>query len=390
MKKGNAINPIGVFTESLGYDAHGNYLLGGSMVLQEEEIDKVLFEGGFFTATRLSPTTYGFTAYHYNKDHLGNNREVVGPGGSVQQVTNYYPFGAPYADPSAVTGAYLQPYKYHFSIEREKRKPACSSEREKNRPKVSGKELDRMHGLDTYDYGARQYDPILGRWDRMDPLCEKYYNVSPYAYCHNNPVMLVDPNGNTPVGAIVEGVGAFFITAGIDFFTKWIFEGQNINTAYSNINWRAAAFDGLSTAALSFFVDGTGSTKTFNKIASSKPGRFALGIAQTMTTNIISEIESGKSLRNINWQEELFYATISNCINLGMDNKANELLEWLKESNNKMYTSVKKLQRNLDAGKNDARIKSDRNQVKITRRNANKMGLMYGKEKTKIELFLVV
>ena len=46
MKKGNAINPIGVFTESLGYDAHGNYLLGGSMVLQEEKIDKVLFEGG--------------------------------------------------------------------------------------------------------------------------------------------------------------------------------------------------------------------------------------------------------------------------------------------------------------------------------------------------------
>ena len=171
MKKGNAINPIGVFTESLGYDAHGNYLLGGSMVLQEEEIDKVLFEGGFFTATRLSPTTYGFTAYHYNKDHLGNNREVVGPGGSVQQVTNYYPFGAPYADPSAVTGAYLQPYKYN------------------------GKELDRMHGLDTYDYGARQYDPILGRWDRMDPLCEKYYDVSPYAYCHDNPVNRIDVYG---------------------------------------------------------------------------------------------------------------------------------------------------------------------------------------------------
>ena len=221
MKKGNAINPIGVFTESLGYDAHGNYLLGGSMVLQEEEIDKVLFEvrrprqlparrehgvagggdrqgalrRGFFTATRLSPTTYGFTAYHYNKDHLGNNREVVGPGGSVQQVTNYYPFGAPYADPSAVTGAYLQPYKYNFSIEREKRKPACSSEREKNRPKVSGKELDTMHGLDTYDYGARQYDPILGRWDRMDPLCEKYYSISPYAYCGDNPVRYIDPDG---------------------------------------------------------------------------------------------------------------------------------------------------------------------------------------------------
>ena len=79
--------------------------------------------------------------------------------------------GDPNGDPIAVTGAYLQPYKYN------------------------GKELDTMHGLDTYDYGARQYDPILGRWDRMDPLCEKYYNISPYAYCHNNPIKNIDPDG---------------------------------------------------------------------------------------------------------------------------------------------------------------------------------------------------
>ena len=61
--------------------------------------------------------------------------------------------------------------------------------------KYYGKELDRMHGLDTYDYGARQYDPILARWDRVDPLCEKYYGVSPYAYCGDDPVNKVDPNG---------------------------------------------------------------------------------------------------------------------------------------------------------------------------------------------------
>ena len=52
-----------------------------------------------------------------------------------------------------------------------------------------------MHGLNTYDYGARQYNSLLGRWDRIDPLCEKYYSVSPYAYCANNPILLIDPDG---------------------------------------------------------------------------------------------------------------------------------------------------------------------------------------------------
>jgi hypothetical protein len=52
-----------------------------------------------------------------------------------------------------------------------------------------------MHGLDTYDYGARQYNPILARWDRIDPLAEEYYDVSPYVYCVNNPVNAIDPDG---------------------------------------------------------------------------------------------------------------------------------------------------------------------------------------------------
>ena len=55
-----------------------------------------------------------------------------------------------------------------------------------------------MHGLNTYDYGARQYNSVIPAWDRMDPLCEKYYSVSPYAYCGNNPVRLRDRAGMEP------------------------------------------------------------------------------------------------------------------------------------------------------------------------------------------------
>ncbi|MDO4958055.1 MAG: RHS repeat-associated core domain-containing protein [Prevotellaceae bacterium] len=54
-----------------------------------------------------------------------------------------------------------------------------------------------MHGLNTYDYGARQYNPVTARWDRIDPFAEKYYGVSPYVYSRNNPIMLIDPEGLT-------------------------------------------------------------------------------------------------------------------------------------------------------------------------------------------------
>ena len=104
-----------------------------------------------------------------HRDHLGNVREVVSEKGEVKQVNAYYPFGTPIH--ALGTNESQQRYKYN------------------------GKEFDELHGLNTYDYGARQYAPLLPLWDRVDPLAEKYYGVSPYAYCANNPVIFVDPDG---------------------------------------------------------------------------------------------------------------------------------------------------------------------------------------------------
>ena len=67
-----------------------------------------------------------------------------------------------------------------------------------------------MHGLYLYDYGFRQYDPLLCRFTQMDRKCEDYYNVSLYVYCLNNPVINIDPDGNgvwTKLGKFVYRAG---------------------------------------------------------------------------------------------------------------------------------------------------------------------------------------
>ena len=68
-----------------------------------------------------------------------------------------------------------------------------------NRYRYNGKEQLRFEGINLdpglTDYGARYYAPTFGRWTTPDPLADKYYSVSPYAFCGNNPVNFVDPFG---------------------------------------------------------------------------------------------------------------------------------------------------------------------------------------------------
>ncbi|MDD6357246.1 MAG: RHS repeat-associated core domain-containing protein [Bacteroidales bacterium] len=74
--------------------------------------------------------------------------------------------------------------------------------------KFTGMELDPTTGL--YDHGARQRNPIHLNWLNPDPLMEKYPGVSPWSYCHANPVRLIDPTGCEDEESIFNKVLSFF------------------------------------------------------------------------------------------------------------------------------------------------------------------------------------
>jgi RHS repeat-associated protein len=116
------------------------------------------------------------TYYYYLKDHLGDNRVTINSSGTVIEKSHYYPSGMRFAPESTSNSAAL-PYRYN------------------------GKELEAMNGLNQYDYGARRRGAGLPIWTAVDPLCEKYYNMSPYAYCMGNPINKTDPNGMACCGS---------------------------------------------------------------------------------------------------------------------------------------------------------------------------------------------
>jgi len=61
---------------------------------------------------------------------------------------------------------------------------------------------------DLYDYGARMYDPWLGRFPTHDRFAEKYFSLSPYGYAANNPLKYIDHNGDSLVAVTLRGLSS--------------------------------------------------------------------------------------------------------------------------------------------------------------------------------------
>ena len=175
--------------EKLACDANGSLTYYRSVMVygSDNKLLYMLTPEGTVSRTEGSAGT-SYTYNYFKTDHLGSTRVMLSAvDGTLQasQTTDFYPFGL------AFEYSNLNKNKYLFS----------------------GKELqDGLVGssmLEWYDFGARFYDPVLGRWFNVDPAGQ--YN-NPYLFCGNAPMMYIDKDGRLAwfipvlIGAFIGGV----------------------------------------------------------------------------------------------------------------------------------------------------------------------------------------
>lgn len=130
---------------------------------------------GYVNNTPVSGNnTYSYV-FNYT-DHLGNIRlsytkDTTTGSLKILEESIYYPFGLKHNGYNGIAPA--QDYKYRFG----------------------NKEFQDELGLNTYDFGFRQYMPDTGRMPNLDPLAELAYDITPNRYCFNNPLIFIDPSG---------------------------------------------------------------------------------------------------------------------------------------------------------------------------------------------------
>ena len=126
------------------------------------------------------------------KDHLGNVRVLVSDKKLSEDID-----GDGVGDVSKAE--ILASYEYYsFGM----LQPGRTFNPSESRFGFNGKEKDQSFGATNYDFGARIYNPQLGRWLSLDPLQSKYPSLSPYNFVNNSPLRFVDPDGKRFIFAL--------------------------------------------------------------------------------------------------------------------------------------------------------------------------------------------
>ncbi len=195
----------------------------GNLIYDITSPKMLLIEGGYIDLSGDTPA-YRF----YVTDHQGNIRAVTDGTGTILRTNHYDPYGEEVLP--VLTSAGTLP-------------SSTAGTDAASRYMYSAKEWDA--DLSLYDFSARYYTPSgAASFTTMDPLCEKYYSISPYAYCAGNPVNLVDPDGSKivfvngkigfgsppPGEQYWGGVNSSFVQGATEYY-------QDFNTYFTSVDY---------------------------------------------------------------------------------------------------------------------------------------------------------
>ena len=266
------------------YDASGSLLRrttknGGTTIEKRDYVSGIEYvgnkvesihnaEGRVFYINGVSPR------YEYHiKDHLGNlrlqysdlnNNGKIESANEILSESHYYPFGM------AMHGAWMDKpqkessYKYN-GIERVE-------------------EFDLNLDFATY----RTLDPSIGRWLQIDPMAEKYNNMSPYNSMGNNPIRFTDPQGDDFGASILIGMA----------ISATLHTGGHLATNnFTFNNWDWGSFAGSVVAG--GVGGGVGSALNTARIGGFYGGAIlgaSTGFSQNLTSGLINGNLSGAGL----------------------------------------------------------------------------------------------
>lgn len=300
---------------SYRYTAAGEKLqLRKNNVVQADYISGIQYKGGGvidFIQTDEGRYDYAGGTFQYNlTDHLGNVRVSIGrataTSAEVLQEDEYYAFG--------------------LNVNR---KDASSG----NRYLYNGKELQPDMALGVYDYGARFYDPVIGRWTTVDPSSEDggQESLTPYQYGLNNPIRYDDPDGrcpscpraglgSNPLYVMGEGFRQMMQTAASAIDKVFVSVSETTSTIIAKFS------AGRSTTTVS--VDATNTTTArpnfagyLNQHGKNTPSEPIVSIANKTKVEVVQKVEVKSTIRGLDVKSTNKISTNSN----GTKTKSSEL-----------------------------------------------------------------
>ena len=226
------ITPAGTVTTFV-YDFEGNRV--EKTIEQGGTSQTTVFIGTLYEETGSDAVDYiyagsqrvalkksGGAVEYFLPDHLGGTHRIADSGGNVVRTTSYQPYGSVYQ----------------------------SFGSEDDDHKFTGQRLDDTTGL--YYYGARYYDPGVGRFVTPDTVIQAPYDpqtLNRYVYCRNNPIIFIDPSGHSSYG---DALLKRYVGFAINTYAMAAMVATSIYCPATALYWSAAiqALNGGIQAAL--------------------------------------------------------------------------------------------------------------------------------------------